>query len=207
MTEKKSLADSIIRNHVVWSCGAGMIPVPLLDIGGVSAIQLDMVRQLCKVYSVDFSETQGKAMITTMVSSSLAKMGARVAIKLIPGIGSVLGGLSMAIMSGASTYALGQVYKTHLENGGTILDFEPSRFKKYYAEQFEKGKKVAEEVAKDQPTQGPSSPKPGFKMPNQQATGSDVVTKLRELAELRDQGILTEDEFAQMKKQLIDGGN
>ena len=49
-TERTKHADTIIRNHIVWSMGAGMIPIPIADFFAVSAIQLDMVRQLCKLY-------------------------------------------------------------------------------------------------------------------------------------------------------------
>ncbi len=206
-SEKVSLADSIIRSHVIWSSGAGMIPVPLADIAAVSAVQLDMIKQLSRVYNVEFSETSGKAMITTMLTSSFAKMGARVAVKFIPGIGSVLGGLSMGIISGASTYALGQVYKVHFDGGGTFLDFDPQRFKKYYAEQFEKGKAVAEDAAKENP-QGPAAPQAGFKLPKDAPQTSekpnDPMTQIKNLAQMKADGILTEEEFAQLKKKLID---
>ena len=33
---------------------------------------------------------------------------------------------------------------------------------------------------------------------------SDLITQLKSLAELRDQGILTEDEFAAQKARLLD---
>jgi putative oligomerization/nucleic acid binding protein len=35
------------------------------------------------------------------------------------------------------------------------------------------------------------------------AAGADVVTQLKQLAELRDQGILTEEEFAAQKAKLL----
>ena len=56
-------ADSIIRNHVILSMGAGFIPLLLADILAVGALQLDMIRQLCRVYNVDFKETQGLSLI------------------------------------------------------------------------------------------------------------------------------------------------
>ena len=45
-------ADAVIRNHLVWAMGAGFIPVPIADFFAVGAIQLDMVRQLCRVYEI-----------------------------------------------------------------------------------------------------------------------------------------------------------
>ena len=147
--ERSKHAETIIRNHVVWSMGAGFIPILVADVFAVSALQLDMIRQLARVYNIDFSETRGKAIVTSLTSSALARVGAGSLVKLIPGIGSVLGGVTVSVFAGASTYALGEVFKKHFASGGTILDFDPARVKKMYQEKFEKGKKVAREWNKE----------------------------------------------------------
>ena len=183
-------ADSIIKNHMIRSMGAGFIPVPIADLFAVSAIQLDMIRQLCKLYEVDFKQTEGKAVITALTGSGLARLGAR-AVKFIPGVGSILGGVTMAILSGASSYALGEVFKKHFETGGTFLDFDPERLKKYYNEKFEKGKEVADELRKKQETVV------------QSAEASSAVDKLKELADMKTAGLLTDEEFETMKKKII----
>ena len=41
---KEHSADGIIKSHVVWAMGGGLIPVPLFDIAAVTAIQMDMLR-------------------------------------------------------------------------------------------------------------------------------------------------------------------
>ena len=187
---KDEKADSIIKNHMIWSMGAGFIPVPILDLFAVGAVQLDMIRQLCKLYEIDFKQTEGKAIITALTGSGLARLGAR-AVKFIPGVGSLLGGVTMAVLSGASSYALGEVFKKHFETGGTFLDFDPGRLKKYYNEKFEKGKEVAGELQKKQD------------MKQKAPDAVSIVDKLKELAEMRDAGILTEDEFDKMKKKII----
>lgn len=185
-------ADSIIKNHMIWSMGAGFIPVPIADLFAVSAIQLDMIRQMCKLYDVDFKQTEGKALITALTGSGLARLGAR-AVKFIPGVGSILGGVTMAALSGASTYALGEVFKKHFETGGTFLDFDPQRLKNYYNEKFEKGKEVAEEMRKKQENISKS------------VEASSAVDKLKELADMKAAGILTDEEFETMKKKIIQG--
>ncbi|MCB0654515.1 MAG: DUF697 domain-containing protein [Saprospiraceae bacterium] len=201
MTDDKNYrvdhAQDIIRNHMIWSMGAGFIPVPIADFFAVSAIQLDMIRQLCKLYEVDFKERQGKALVTSLTGSGLARLGAR-AVKFIPGVGSVLGGITMAVLSGASSYALGQVFIRHFETGGTILDFDVERLKKYYNEMFEKGKEVAQDLQRKQ--QAMSDQKMHEK---EEALAADVVEKLKSLAELKSQGVITEEEFQKMKERLI----
>lgn len=214
-------ADTIIRNHVIWSMGAGMIPILIADIFAVSALQLDMIRQLCKVYDVDFQETQGKALVTSLTSSALARIGAGSVIKLLPGIGSFIGGATVSVFAGASTYALGEVFKKHFASGGTILDFDPDRLRKMYKEKFEKGKKVAKEwnkaakkenaenfsVPTEEETVAPKAAKDESKPPKKSAVADatdEVVDKLKKLAELKDAGIITQDEFNQMKQRILD---
>lgn len=248
-SNKEIQADNIIRNHVIWSMGAGFIPVLIADIFAVSALQLDMIRQLCRVYDVDFQETQGKALVTSLTSTTLARLGARGLIKLIPGIGSLIGGATVSAFAGTSTYALGEVFKKHFESGGTILDFDPDRLRKYYREKFEKGKTVvkewqveqessnnpdfvvvedieaeeivptgsaktdsAEEVAdkKTKTTKKTVKEKDSKSSKSKKAVSKidtlkeDIVEKLKKLAELKDSGIITEEEFKQMKQRILD---
>ena len=203
MDEKTINTDKIIRNHIVWSMGAGLIPVPIADFFAVSAIQLDMVRQMCKIYEVDFKETEGKAVISSLTGSGLARLGARAAIKFIPGIGTVMGGVTMAALSGASTYALGEVFKKHFETGGTFLDFDTERLSKMYREKFEKGKKVAEEIRKEQ-AQKEATIKKATTMNMENDADEDVISKLKKLGELKESGVISEQEFEDMKKKLID---
>lgn len=228
-------AERVIRNHVMWSMGASFIPFPVADFLAVAAVQLDMVRSMCNVYDLDFKESEGKAIISALAGSGLSRLGANALIKLIPGVGSMIGGLSMSVVSGASTYAIGQVFKLHFSSGGTILDFDTNRFRKFYEEQFEKGKKVAEDIRNEEeqtrnnkqaenqdppqktpvdntPPKQENPPKQNEPQPNtppqkpntdQPVDSSQVVQKLKELAELRDMGIITEEEFVQMKTQII----
>lgn len=195
--ERSTSANQIIRNHMVWSMGAGLIPVPIADFFAVGAIQLDMVRQLCKLYDIDFKENEMKAIVTALTSSGLAKAGARAAIKIIPGIGSFVGGVAMSIFSGASTYALGEVFKKHFQTGGTILDFDMDRLKKVYNEKFEKGKKVAKEVKDEEDLKREAVKK-------MEKEKDNAVDRLKELAELKKDGLITEEEFEKMKKKIID---
>lgn len=204
-SDRNAHAETIIRNHVVWSMGAGFIPILIADIFAVSALQLDMIRQLCRVYNVNFSETQGKAIVTALTSTTLARVTAGSLVKIIPGVGSLLGGATVSVFAGASTYALGEVFKKHFETGGTILDFDPARLRKLYKEKFEKGKKVADELRKKEQPAPSTSSKGGFVVNSNSTAVADPLERLRELATLKEQGVITDEEFQQMKKKLIDG--
>ncbi len=140
--EKDKHAETIIRNHVLWSMASGAIPVAFADLAAVSAVQLDMIRQLCEVYDVDFSVTKGKAMVTAITSAAIARVGAASLVKLVPIAGTLVGSVTGGVFAGASSYGLGQAFKTHLSSGGTFLDVDVDRLKRMYREQFEKGKEV-----------------------------------------------------------------
>ena len=196
-----------------------LIPIPVADVFAVSALQLDMIRQLSRVYDIDFAESQGKAIITSLTSSTLARAGARSLIKLVPGIGTLIGGVTVSIFNGASTYALGEVFKRHFDSGGTILDFDTERLRKLYKEKFEKGKKVAQEwkaeedqaksegatTATEPEPQAEPAPAPAAAPAPETTAEESIMDKLKDLAKLRDDGVITEEEFSEMKRKLIDG--
>ena len=198
--DKNTKANSIIKNHMIWSMGAGMIPVPIADLFAVSAIQLDMIRSLSKLYEIDFKETEGKAIITALTGSGLARLGAS-AIKFIPGVGSILGGITRAVLSGASSYAIGEVFKKHFETGGTFLDFDPSRLGKYYDEMFEKGKEIARQVREEEKKKQ-NAVREGDNIPK-----IDVVEQMKGLAKLKEDGIINDEEFELMKAKVMKAAN
>ena len=220
MTDQKAKhAETVIRNHVLFSMGAGVIPVPIVDILAVGAMQLDMIRQLCKVYDVDFAETQGKAIVSSLTMATLARLGAGSLAKMIPVIGSLLGGVTNAAMAGASTYALGQVFRVHFENGGTVLDFDVERLKKMYKEQFEKGKKVADEMRQQQEAKREAAAADAEKTAQaaeaqaaepvaaedivEAPETDDIIVRLKQLADLKEAGFITDFEFERMKKRVM----
>lgn len=211
-------ADTIIRNHVIWSMGAGLVPVVVLDIVAVSATQIDMIRQLSKAYGREFNETQGKAIVSALASSTFARLGARSLAKMIPVVGSIIGGVTASVFAGASTFALGQVFKTHFESGGTILDLDVERFRAMYKEQFEKGKEIVDkwkgEVVKKEDLEvedTPGAASASDQKENEQAVVEPVektekelvVDKLNELKKLYEDQLISDKEYEQLKENLL----
>lgn len=190
-------ADTIIRNHVVMSMGAGVIPIMLVDIIAVTALQVDMVRQMCKVYDIDFEETRGKALISSITASTIARAGARSLVKALPGIGWMIGGVTVSLFAGASTYGLGKAFQKHLAAGGTLLNLDLSALKQSYRDLFEKGKDIVKDWKKEEESKSSDVPVP-------EANATAATDRMRELADWRDKGILTEEEFQRLKKALLD---
>lgn len=148
MNKQVRNADQIILDHVWFSTVPGFVPVPLLDIAAITSIQLDMIKQLCRYYEVDYDAQKGKSIAMALASTVLGRMQAyalRSALKVVPVVGWALGGVTMATLAGASTYATGAVFKEHFEEGGTLNTLDPESFRKFYQQQMEKGKKLIDE--------------------------------------------------------------
>ncbi len=182
--DQHEASERIIRAHVLWAMGAGLIPIPLLDIAAVTAIQVDMLQQLAREHDMDFSQSSGKAYVTALAGGTLARLGAS-AVKIIPGIGTALGLVSMPILSGASTYAVGQVALRNFSNGVPITNIDIDDAKQAYKKAYEKGKSYVKDLD------------------DKQDEAVDVYKSLEKLGDLRDKGLITEKEFEAKKQELL----
>lgn len=150
-------AENLIKNHVIAAVSVSIVPVPLIDIAAVSAIQLRMIHRLADHYGKDFSAELVRSLIASLGGSFLgygAGMMAMSLLKVVPGVGWMLGMVSVPVVSGAATYAIGKVFVKHFEEGGTIFDLTPAKVKTYADQQFERGKaiaKAAKDAAKSKP--------------------------------------------------------
>lgn len=140
--EVSDRADPIIRTHVALAGGASLLPLPLLDMTLVAAIQLRMIKELTKVYELPFSEHRGKSLISALVTGygvpCLAWGGMFSLLKTIPFVGLLAGGLALPVLTTASTYATGTIFANHFASGGTLWDFDPSKHRQLFAEKFNK---------------------------------------------------------------------
>lgn len=183
--ERSERADRIIRTHTLWGMGAGLIPVPMFDVLAVSAIQIDMLKQLAEAYESDFTENLGKTFVTALTGGTFARVGASL-IKAVPGVGTLVGGASMSVLSGASTYAVGQVAKRHYETGGNLVDVDMNFARRTYDDALERGKRVVGDLK------------------NREAESKDVYASLERLSDLRQKGVITEEEFEAKKREMLE---
>ena len=146
----KSKLDGILRHHVWASFGVGLIPLPIADFVGITVVQLALLKNLANAYNAPFSRGLAKNIMSTLVGGALpASISGTLAAsitKFIPAIGQTIGTVTMPIIAGAATYAIGKVFIQHFASGGTFLTFDPEKVKGYYAQMFEQGKKIATDI-------------------------------------------------------------
>jgi len=146
-TEQRALeASSIIKNHMMASMGFGAVPVPVVDLVGLTGTQLNMLRKLSALYGHTFSEELAKKAIASLLGAGLTlpvAMGLSSLVKMIPIIGQTAGVISLATTGAASTYAIGRVFVKHFESGGDFLSFSSKKAKDEFEEELDKGKEEA----------------------------------------------------------------
>lgn len=156
--------DAIIRKRVYAAVGVGFVPVPLVDLAGLTAIQLELIHALAKAYGVEFQKERVKSIISSLcggvLSVAMVPFFASI-FKSIPVIGTTAGGATISIVGGASTYALGKVFDRHFRKGGNLLNLDAQEAKTYFKTKLEEGKNL---VSKMKPAKkegaAPAAPAP-----------------------------------------------
>ena len=139
-------ANSVMKNYVIISMGAGLVPIPIFDVVALAGIQLKMLHSLTKFYHVEFSQNVGKSLIASLLGGILpttAGISLASVVKVIP-VSLGIGMASTAVLGGAITYAVGKVFIQHFETGGTLLTFDPKAMREHFAREFEEGKQVVQ---------------------------------------------------------------
>jgi uncharacterized protein (DUF697 family) len=138
---RDELAAQLVDRLSLWSGAAGLIPVPLVDMAAVGGVQLHMLRRLSEIYGIPFSENRGKSILTSLAGAMIPASVATTTgsfMKGLPGIGTVIGALTMPVVSAGATWVIGKVFIQHFASGGTLLDFNPPDYREFIKTQREK---------------------------------------------------------------------
>jgi len=149
-----AMADAIVSRNVLWALGAGIVPIPLVDVVAIMGIEIKMLKELSDLYGVGFRANVAKKIIYSLLSS-LGSVGLGSAVgfslsKLIPGIGSTLGVVSVPIFAGAVTHALGRLFLMHFESGGTLLDFDPHAMRSHFKQEYERSREKVAQMRREE---------------------------------------------------------
>jgi len=153
-------ADTIIRHHAIMAAGFGLVPVPFVDLAAVSGVQINMLRELAKLYEVPFSKDRSKAIIGALLGGGVpyavsATPFVGSTLKAIPIVGSLLGAAVMPGLSSAATVALGRIFVNHFETGGNLLNLDVEAIREHFKKQFEaarSGRKSDDDAVEEAPT-------------------------------------------------------
>ena len=117
-------SQDIVDRHALYAAAAGLVPMPIVDVAAIGAVQLSMVRALAEHYRVAFDGNRGKALITALSSGAISTAAGRSVLaglmKLVPVAGTVFSVATMPAFASAATHALGRVCMNHFSAGGTL---------------------------------------------------------------------------------------
>lgn len=143
MSEKDFGAMEIVKRNSLYSAGVGIFAIPVVNVAGVAALQIKMLRELADHYDVPFKQDQVKSIVTSLlggVVSTRLGYGMVGTIAKLPLVGPLVSVATLPLMAGGVTYAIGKVFIQHFASGGTFLDFDPDKVRGYFREQVGKAK-------------------------------------------------------------------
>ena len=113
-------AGKIVERHRNYAAVGGLLPLPIVTVAGITAINLRMVKQLSDLYGVPFERDRNRAIIVGLIGGAVPTgLGVTTAATLAFAIpGPALVGLAVsAISAGAMTRGIGLVFVEHFEAG------------------------------------------------------------------------------------------
>jgi uncharacterized protein (DUF697 family) len=126
--ERRAAARKIVERHRTYAALGGLFPLPVVNIAGVAAINMRMVKQLSDLYGVPFQQDRTRSMIIGLMGGAVPTgLGAATASTLgfvVPG-GALFGLAVSAVTAGALTRGIGQVFVEHFETGATAAPPPP----------------------------------------------------------------------------------
>ena len=116
---RRAQARSIVERHKTFAAVGGLFPLPIVNVAGVTAVILRMVKQLSDLYGVPFERDRTRSFIVGLVGGAVPTgLGTATASTLafvLPAHALVGLGVS-AISAGALTRGIGLVFVDHFES-------------------------------------------------------------------------------------------
>lgn len=114
LESKKKIAHAAVATAVAASFGEGFAPIPFSDAALLIPTQVGMIGSITVIFGMDIS----KSFLTGFISATLGTAGTTILgktivsnlLKLIPGVGTAIGGTISGTTAGLLTTALGEAY-------------------------------------------------------------------------------------------------
>jgi len=143
---RKLQADNVIKNHVIMAMATGLIPSAMINVVGITALEVKMIGDLARVYDfpVPHRLVCYKIVISLIGSIGPVYLSVKMhsALKSMPLVGHAFYVGMLSLTGGAAVYAVGKLFQKHFESGGTFLSSENRILKSYFKAKYAEGKRV-----------------------------------------------------------------
>ena len=109
-SRKASEAQKVIAAAASSAAASAAVPVPFSDAVMLVPIQLGMMAKIAQLYKIKFDRAALMAIASTTAATQAGRATATGLLKLIPGAGTIAGGLIGAGVASGYTYAMGQAW-------------------------------------------------------------------------------------------------
>ncbi len=137
-TYHEEAAKKIIRKYTVLSAGAALVPYDFVDVVSSTASQALMIKELCELYDVSYS----KKLANVAFWSATGSIATKIISAAVGSIINISGGgvdLTGAAVAGIYTATVGEFYKIHLRDGGTLENANLADFSEFFIEEIKRG--------------------------------------------------------------------
>jgi uncharacterized protein (DUF697 family) len=121
-TKRHAAARKIVQRHRNYAALGGLVPLPIVSIASLTAINMRMVKALSDLYGVPFQRDRTRSLLVGIVGGAVpAGLGSATASTLMFVIpGGLLFGLGVsAVTAAALTRGIGQVFVEGFESAAT----------------------------------------------------------------------------------------
>jgi uncharacterized protein (DUF697 family) len=132
LARRRSLARGIVERHAYYSAVGGVIPIPIANVAGVTAVIVRMVKVLSDLYGVPFQHDRARAIVIGLMGGAmptgLAAVTTSTLVNLVPGA-NLIGLAVSSVAAIACTRGIGRVFVEHFESGATLDDISAAERK------------------------------------------------------------------------------
>jgi len=129
----------IIRKYTLIASGSALLPYDFVDVISCTAAQALMIKELCGLYDVSYSSRLANVAFWSATGSVVTKI-------ITTAVGALInkgnfGGIDLtgAAVAGIYTATVGEFYKLHLRDGGTLEDISIADFADYFIDEIKRG--------------------------------------------------------------------
>jgi uncharacterized protein (DUF697 family) len=128
-SRRRRLAEAVVERHANYSALGGVIPLPIVNFGAVTAIIVRMVKVLTNIYGVPFEHDRARAIVLGLIGgltpTAASTLTASTLFYIVPG-SNILGLAVSSVTALACARKIGAVFVEHFEKGATLSDFPAS---------------------------------------------------------------------------------
>jgi uncharacterized protein (DUF697 family) len=129
-TRRRALAKAIVERHAAYAAVGGIIPVPIANVAGVTAVIVRMVKVLSGLYGVPFERDRARAIVIGLmggtVPTGFAAVTTSTLVSLVP-VSNLIGLAVSSVTAIACTRSIGHIFVEHFEGGATLQELPAAK--------------------------------------------------------------------------------